>query len=74
MVLRDIEQKKGKIKSQEVLSISRDEGAKFDPYVGSTATNSRSVANRGKGLGWKPREEGLWDELEDDVDAILTEL
>ncbi|KAK4057652.1 hypothetical protein OIO90_001300 [Microbotryomycetes sp. JL221] len=72
--LADLLYARGKIDSKEVLVISREEGVKINPYIGSTATNSRSVANRGKALGWKPRQNGLWDEIEDDVDGVLAQM
>ncbi|KAK4055122.1 hypothetical protein OIV83_000402 [Microbotryomycetes sp. JL201] len=65
---------RGKIDSKEVLEISLQEGNEINPYIGSTATNSRSVANRGRALGWQPRKEGLWQEIEDDVDGVLAQM
>ncbi|KAM0793567.1 hypothetical protein ACM66B_001003 [Microbotryomycetes sp. NB124-2] len=72
--LAELLQARGKVDSKDVLAISRQEGSEINPYIASTATNSRSVANRGKALGWKPRKEGLWQEIEDDVDGVLAQM
>lgn len=70
----NLRQVRGKVTSKEIDHITPEEVAKLAkdyPYLPSTATNSRSKSERGIALGWKPRKEGLWDEIEDDVQAVL---
>jgi hypothetical protein len=43
------------------------------PLLMGESTNSRIVANRGRALGWKPKQKGIEDALEEDVEAIVDE-
>ncbi|CAE6416203.1 unnamed protein product [Rhizoctonia solani] len=58
--------KKGKADTSEARSITADE-MKW-PAV---ATNSRSVAERSRSLGWNPTAKSVHDTLEEDLDAVL---
>ncbi|CAE6503271.1 unnamed protein product [Rhizoctonia solani] len=60
------EHKKGKADTPEARSITADE-MKW-PAV---ATNSRSIAERSRSLGWNPTAKSVHDTLEEDLDALL---
>ncbi|KAG8690324.1 hypothetical protein FRC11_012401 [Ceratobasidium sp. 423] len=61
--------KKGKADTPDARSITADE-MKW-PAV---ATNSRSVADRSRSLGWNPTAESVHEALEKDLDAVLSPL
>ncbi|CAE6438857.1 unnamed protein product [Rhizoctonia solani] len=61
--------KRGKVDTPEARSITADE-MKW-PAV---ATNSRSVAERSRSLGWSPKAKSVHDTLEEDLDAFLATL
>ncbi|KAJ1304798.1 hypothetical protein OPQ81_005934 [Rhizoctonia solani] len=61
--------KKGKADTPEARSITADE-MKW-PAV---ATNSRSVADRSRSLGWNPTAKSVHETLEEDLDAVLATL
>ncbi|CAE6480471.1 unnamed protein product [Rhizoctonia solani] len=61
--------KKGKADTPEARSITADE-MKW-PAV---ATNSRSVAERSRSLGWNPTAKSVHETLEEDLDALLATL
>ncbi|CAE6480478.1 unnamed protein product [Rhizoctonia solani] len=62
--------KKGKVEKAEARSIKADEAENFS----ALATNSRSVAERSRKLGWITVAKSLEDTLEEDVDAVLANL
>ncbi|CAE6515434.1 unnamed protein product, partial [Rhizoctonia solani] len=59
--------KKGKVEKAEARSIKADEVQNFS----ALATNSRSVAERSRKLGWTTVARSLEDTLEEDIDAVL---
>ncbi|CAE6438851.1 unnamed protein product [Rhizoctonia solani] len=62
--------KKGKVEKAEARSIKADEVQNFSALT----TNSRSVAERSRKLGWTTVAKSLEDNLEEDVDAVLATL
>jgi len=58
---------RGVVDNAQAVSISWDDTLRY------TATNSRSVSNRGFALGWKPIAKSLEGTLEEDVDATLNQ-
>ncbi|KAH7339828.1 NAD(P)-binding protein [Rhizoctonia solani] len=62
--------KRGKVEKTEARSIKADEVQNFS----ALATNSRSVAERSRKLGWTTVAKSLEDTLEEDVDAVLATL
>lgn len=62
--------KKGKVEKAEARSVKYEEVDDFAALV----SNSRSIADRAFGLGWKPVAPSLEDTLEEDIDAILAKL
>jgi len=64
---------RGQVKSPKAVSVQPAEDLRS--LMGNTATNSRSVGERGrKQLGWSPKGRSLEEALEDDVDATLESL
>ncbi|CAE6480465.1 unnamed protein product [Rhizoctonia solani] len=61
--------KKGKADTPEARSITADE-----MQWPAVATNSRSVAERSRSLGWNPTAKSVHDTLEGDLDALLATL
>ncbi|KAG9014714.1 hypothetical protein FRB94_010561 [Tulasnella sp. JGI-2019a] len=62
--------KKGLVDTNDVKSVTIEE----HPELWATATNSRTVANRGiKSLGWKPSGKSLKDTLEEEIDLTLSQ-
>lgn len=59
---------KGLIESTVPKSVTR---ADVPFHLLSTGTNSRSVANRGYALGWKPNGPGIVETLEEDIEATV---
>lgn len=63
--------KKGLVKTEEVKPVTIEE----QPQLLATATNSRTVANRGlHELGWKPSARSLPDSLEEEIDLTLSQM
>ncbi|CAE6416212.1 unnamed protein product [Rhizoctonia solani] len=62
--------KKGKVEKAEARSIKADEVENFSALT----TNSRSIAERSRNLGWTTVARSLEDTLEEDVDAVLSTL
>ncbi|EUC64034.1 NAD-binding domain protein, partial [Rhizoctonia solani AG-3 Rhs1AP] len=62
--------KKGKVEKAEARSIKADEVQNFS----ALATNSRSVAERSRKLGWTTVARSLEDTLEEDIDAVLEQM
>ncbi|KAB5595104.1 hypothetical protein CTheo_1392 [Ceratobasidium theobromae] len=62
--------KRGKVEKAEARSIRADEVEDFAALM----SNSRSVAERSRELGWTTVAKSLEDTLEDDVDAVLATL
>ncbi|KAJ1304796.1 hypothetical protein OPQ81_005932 [Rhizoctonia solani] len=62
--------KRGKVEKAEARSIGADEVQSF----GALTSNSRSIAERSRQLGWTPVAKSLEDTLEEDVDAVLATL
>ena len=58
----------GLIKSDQPKSVSRSETVRL------TASNSRSVANRGFALGWKPVGKSLKETLQEEIDLTISQL
>jgi nucleoside-diphosphate-sugar epimerase len=59
--------KKGVLRTAEVQEVTFEQY----PELENNGNNSRSVANRGKKLGWVPQERSIKDTLEEDIDAVL---
>ncbi|KAG8722035.1 hypothetical protein FRC08_007804 [Ceratobasidium sp. 394] len=57
---------KGKVEKAEARSVKASE-----INYGSIASNSRSVSERGRNLGWTTVAKSLEDSLEEDIDAVL---
>ncbi|KAG8690322.1 hypothetical protein FRC11_012399, partial [Ceratobasidium sp. 423] len=62
--------KKGKVEKAEARSIKANEVKGF----AALTTNSRSIAERSRKLGWTTVAKSLEDTLEEDVDAVLATL
>ncbi|CAE6448499.1 unnamed protein product [Rhizoctonia solani] len=62
--------KKGKVEKAEARSIKADEVENFTALI----TNSRSIAERSRKLGWTTVAKSVEDTLEEDVDAVLATL
>jgi nucleoside-diphosphate-sugar epimerase len=61
--------KRGLVNTPEAKSVTKEElTEEFLVYVGH---NSRSVANRGTKLGWKPHRKTIEENLEEDLDATV---
>ncbi|EJD55409.1 NAD(P)-binding protein [Auricularia subglabra TFB-10046 SS5] len=65
--------KKGRIAQDGVEQLSLQEAIKFEPMLSSVARNSRTKADRGLALGWKPKSTSVFDTLEEDVDQTLAQ-
>jgi hypothetical protein len=61
---------KGLVETKEAISISLDDA----PELFYTANNSRTVAERGINLGWKPSAASLWDTIPSDVELTVSQL
>ncbi|KAG8703231.1 hypothetical protein FRC09_004276 [Ceratobasidium sp. 395] len=59
---------KGKVEKAEARSVKASEVENFS----SLSTNSRSVSERGRNLGWTTVAKSLEDSLEEQIDAVLT--
>jgi len=63
--------KRGLVETDEVKSVTVEE----QPQLWATATNSRTVANRGlKVLGWRPSGKSLEETLDEEIDLTLSQL
>lgn len=62
--------KKGKVEKAEARSVKYEEVENF----AALSSNSRSIAERSRALGWNPVAPSLEDTLEEDIDATLAKL
>lgn len=61
---------KGLVETSEVEIIALED----EPGLLATATNSRSIANRGLALGWKPSRPGLMELLSQEVEWTVEQM
>ncbi|KZW01988.1 NAD(P)-binding protein [Exidia glandulosa HHB12029] len=67
----EILHKKGKISQKDADPVSLKEAIAFEPALGSVARNSRTKADRGLALAWKPKSTSVFDTLEEDIDQTI---